>query len=150
VIPHRGSAVVTIATRNIRATVHYESGWSANPKGDSLVDAKPVVTGYRDLDVRTCKTSSRLRAPSGPGPDGSDVRAEEQDRIGPVRFHPAEDATILMATNTVTGQTWRAATGATRIASVTAVPAARRVVLITVDNGLHVYDVDTKRVDQCP
>jgi hypothetical protein len=30
------------------------------------------------------------------------------------------------------------------------VPAARRVVLITVDNGIHVYDVDTKRVDQCP
>ena len=49
--------------------------------------------------------------------------------IGSVRYAPDQANMNLQATDTRTGQTWTAATGFGQILSVTAVPAARRVVV---------------------
>ena len=69
--------------------------------------------------------------------------------IGPVRFH-ADGYSKLLATNTATGQTWTAADGFVGIDSVTAVPAARRVVVNAGIRSIFVYDVDAGRVVLCP
>ncbi len=133
VLPKRGSVLVTILTSDQRLTIHHkpESFWS--PANDSVVHSERVNKSYRDLDVRTCKSSSRWFAPSGSEPDGSDVPMAERAMIGPVRFYTSVTMTDLMAANAGTGHTWTAVTGSVPIASVTAVPAARRVVLLTAD-----------------
>ena len=91
------------------------------------------------------------RAPSGPEPDGSDVPLAERAMIGAVRFHADwSNATSLLATDTATGMTWTAAQGFAGINSVTAVPAARRVVVNAAVRTIYVYDVDAGRVILCP
>ena len=55
-----------------------------------------------------------------------------------------------MATDTATGQSWTAARSfQRRIASVTAVPAARRVVVADELGSIFVYDVDARRFIDC-
>jgi hypothetical protein len=148
VIPRRRSAVVTIATQDLRMQMHHTSWWHRFP-GDSLVGSNLVVTGYHDLDVRTCKASWRWGAPVGPEPDGSDLPVAERSMFGPVRFYASDDRSNLMATNAATAQTWTAASGFNQIAAVAAVPAARRVVVSAVVGGVFVYDVDAHRVVAC-
>ena len=69
--------------------------------------------------------------------------------MGSVRFYADGNNGNLMATDTARAQTWTAATGFGQIASVTAVPAARRVVVIAAGGSISVYDVDANRVIAC-
>ena len=151
VIPHRGSAVVTIAVQNTRLKMHHQPATLfGEPEREGIAGSETVVVGYHDLDVRTCKDTKAWRAPSGPEPDGSDIPLAERGMIGPVRFHAGGGNSDLMATDTATAVTWTAATGFGQIVSVTAVPAARRVVVAAVLRLIYVYDVDAKRVILCP
>ena len=146
-IPHPGSAVVTIVYQDMRTTLHHDAwAWLHHGDADSVVEMKRVVTGYHHLDVQICKTSSR--APFDPG--GGNPPVGEQDRLGPVRFQTGEDGQALVATNEVTGQTWRVAGGFGKIESVTAVPAVRRVLLGIAKDGTYVYDAQTNRSERCP
>jgi len=153
VIPHRGSTIVTIAKNSQRLTMHHDPAhWSfaGDPGGgESIAGSDTVVAGYRNLDLRTCK-ESRARAPSGPEPDGSDIPVDQRGMMGSVRFHADNDKTNLMATDTATGLTWTAAREFhQRIASVNAVPAARRVVVGDELGAIFVYDVDARRFVDC-
>lgn len=150
VIPHRGSAVVTIAVQNTRLKMHHHSAsLFTDPGGEGIAGSETVVVAYHDLDVRTCKDSKAWRAPSGPEPDGGDIPLAQRGMMGPLRFHADGSNSDLMATDTATGVTWTAATGFGQIVSVTAVPAARRVVVAAVLRSIFVYDVDAKRVIAC-
>jgi hypothetical protein len=60
-----------------------------------------------------------------------------------------EANTNLLATDTRTGQTWTAAAGFGQILSVTAVPAARRVLVVTTTSRILVYELDANRVVAC-
>jgi hypothetical protein len=149
VIPHRGSAVVTIAVQNTRLKMHHQPATLfGEPEREGIAGSETVVVGYHNLDVRTCKDTKAWRAPSGPEPDGSDIPLAERGMIGPVRFHASNGD--LMATDTATAVTWTAARGFGQIVSVTAVPAARRVVVAAVLRLIYVYDLDAKRVILCP
>ena len=129
---------------------HQPATLFGEPEREGIAGWERVVVGYHDLDVRTCKDSKAWRAPSGPEPDGSDIALAERGMIGPVRFHAGGGNGNLMATDTATAVTWTAATGFGQIVSVTAVQAARRVVVAAVLRLIYVYDVDAKRVILCP
>jgi hypothetical protein len=149
VIPQRGSPFVTIATNQQRMKMHHEAASFWSPENETITASEIVATGYHDLDVRTCKASARWGAPRGPEKDGSDVPVSERGMIGTRRFEAGDDRTKLLATDTTTGQTWTAASGLAQIWSVTAVPAARRVVVTTANHEILVYDVDQHRVIDC-
>jgi len=149
VIPHRDSAVVTIAIHSEHREMHHESASFWSPERYSVVREEVVVDRYEDLDVRTCKVSLRWRAPAGPEPDGSDVPRAERAMMGPLRFYVGDDRTSLVVANAATAQTWTAANGFAQIDEVIAVPAARRVVVISAGGSIAVYDVDANRVIAC-
>jgi hypothetical protein len=154
VIPHRGSTVVTIATNSQRLKMHHESAhgsFAGDPGGGTaIVGSDTVVVAYRYLDLRACKDLSRWRGPAGTEPDGSDVPLDQRGLFGPVRFHASGDQSDLMATDTATGVSWTVARSfQRRIASVTAVPAARRVVVADELGAIFVYDVDARRFIDC-
>jgi len=69
--------------------------------------------------------------------------------MGPLRFYVGDDRTSLVVANAATAQTWTAANGFARIDEVIAVPAARRVVVVSAGGSIAVYDVDANRVIAC-
>jgi hypothetical protein len=148
VVPRRGSPVVTFETCEQRFSMRHEPSSFWSPGGEHMEDAKIVPTSHHDLDVRTCKMSWRWSAPSGPEPDGSDVPLAERGTMGPLRFSLDDSKTKLIATDP-TGEHWVAAKGFGNIVSVTTVPAARRVVMLTDSGAIFVYDADAHRVQAC-
>jgi hypothetical protein len=146
VVPHRDSMLVTVSTSRQRMLMHHEGSSFWYSGGESIVGMEKVGESCHDLDVRTCKTAWRLRC--GPAME-SDVSIAERAMIGSVRYAPDQANMNLQATDTRTGQTWTAATGFGQILSVTAVPAARRVVVVTTTSRILVYELDAKRVVAC-
>ena len=155
VFARRGSAVVTLATFKTRITLHHQetSFWSNG--GESMRNMETVGSSCYDLDVRTCKVAARWRCPAkgkgvvAPGEEGEEGERGEREMIGSVRFSTDDGKTNLRAVNAATGQSWTAATGFGQILSVTAVPAARRVAVVTMAGAVLVYDVDANRVVAC-
>jgi hypothetical protein len=144
IIARRGSPIVTVWRSSKRFIIHHEPASFWFNGGDSMVRVEEVGSTYRDLDVRTCQAS--LKWSRGPA---DDTPAAEEGMIGPVRFSADAARTNLVALDTATGRTWTAASGFGGILSVTAVPAARRIVVVTGAATILVYDVDANRVVSC-
>ena len=154
-LPHRGSPVVTIMNGKSRTVLHHEPSGFWSSGGESMESMEVLEPAYQDLDVRTCKMGrtrhyGRSAGAFGEAREASDVPFAERAMIGPVRFNAGGGlgSPSLTATNTVSGQTWTAAVSVGPILSVTAVPVARRVVMVT-ETRLLVYDVDANRVVAC-
>jgi hypothetical protein len=85
--------------------------------------------------------SGRL-SPLPPGTPGS------SGLLGDAYFE-IDDRRDVSGLDLATGQRWQAVASAGRIASISAVPAARRMVLVNEEGSVLVYDVDARRVSKC-
>jgi hypothetical protein len=64
-------------------------------------------------------------------------------------YFEIDDRRAVSGLDLVTGERWQAVASAGRIASISAVPAARRMVLVNEQGSVLVYDVDARRVSKC-
>jgi hypothetical protein len=151
-ISHRDSPIVTISNSRFRTVLHHEPSSFWDSGGDRPTSMETVEWSREDLDVRSCKSGQTQHYAKGAEPprDPTAVPFDEQDRIGSVRFYvDPQRLSELLAEDTATGRKWVAASGFEGIRGVTAVPVARRVVVITEARAVLVYDLDANRVVSC-
>jgi hypothetical protein len=150
VVPHRGSAVVTIRDSKVRTVLHHDpfaEWWSSSNAPTQDMDI--VESWSRDLDPRTCKWSEKQSRATALPPDPTMVPDAERAMIGPMRYDVDASRTSLIVLNTATGKTGTGLSSLGEINPIAAVPAVRRVVVVTSKGPVIVYDIDTHQGAKC-
>ncbi|HXI99492.1 MAG TPA: hypothetical protein VNG73_11165 [Gemmatimonadaceae bacterium] len=142
------SSVVQVFEYKLHEVIRYDPATWWNEPIVHRESWQRLNVSSRELDVRNCVAGPWHHYDKDPTPGQLyTTTLSTEATMGSLRF--IIDLTDLRVHDSATGRWWSAASFSS-IYSITAVPAARRILVVTNERKLMAYDVDSGRTFPCP